>query len=75
MLTFVDLSDIFMPFKISDAGVVKLVDALDSKSSEGNLVRVRVPPPAPVKSESDMVRFFYFRDRFVAHRDTRAKIK
>lgn len=28
------------------AGVVKLVDALDSKSSRGNPVGVRFPPPA-----------------------------
>src|SRR5574344_48249 len=28
------------------AGVVKLVDALDSKSSRGDSVRVRFPPPA-----------------------------
>ena len=32
------------------AGVVKLVDALDSKSSEGDLVSVRFRPPAPVIS-------------------------
>jgi hypothetical protein len=29
------------------AGVVELVDAGDSKSPEGNLVPVRVRPPAP----------------------------
>ncbi len=29
------------------AGVAELVDALDSKSSIGNNVRVRVPLPAP----------------------------
>jgi hypothetical protein len=30
------------------AGVAELVDALDSKSSFGNKVRVRFPPPAPI---------------------------
>ena len=34
------------------AGVVKLVDALDSKSSGRKPVRVRVPPPAHKKNSS-----------------------
>ena len=39
--------------KISTAaGVVELVDAGDSKSPEGNLVPVRVRPPAPIISGS-----------------------
>ncbi len=33
--------------KSKHAGVAELVDALDSKSSESNLMRVQVPPPAP----------------------------
>ena len=33
------------------AGVVELVDAGDSKSPEGNLVRVRVSPPAPLAQQ------------------------
>lgn len=33
------------------AGVVELADALDSKSSMGNHVGVRVPPPAPAKDD------------------------
>ena len=32
------------------AGVVKLVDAGDSKSPEGNFMTVRFRPPAPLKS-------------------------
>ena len=31
------------------AGVMELADVLDSKSSPGNRVRVRPPPPAPRK--------------------------
>lgn len=31
---------------LPQAGVVKLVDALDSKSSRGNSVRVQFPPSA-----------------------------
>lgn len=33
----------------TDAEVVELADALDSKSSVGDYVRVRVPPSAPIK--------------------------
>ena len=33
-----------------NAGVVELVDAIDSKSIIGNYVWVRVPPPAPNKT-------------------------
>src|SRR5919112_1806028 len=35
------------------AGVAESVDAPDSKSGEGNLVWVRVPPPAPHKSAAN----------------------
>jgi hypothetical protein len=41
------------------AGVVKLVDALDSKSSKGNLVGVQVPPPAPLRKPI-LTRLFAF---------------
>ena len=33
------------------AGLVELADAVDSKSTEGNFVRVQVPHPAPVVSK------------------------
>ena len=36
-------------FNFKYAGVVELVDAIDSKSIIGNYVWVRVPPPAPMK--------------------------
>ncbi len=31
------------------AGVLELADEVDSKSIDGNIVRVRPPPPAPIK--------------------------
>ena len=34
------------------AGVMELADVLDSKSSPGNRVRVRPPPPAPARKLS-----------------------
>ena len=30
------------------AGVLELADEVDSKSIDGNIVRVQVPPPAPI---------------------------
>ncbi len=33
------------------AGVAELVDAPDSKSGDSNIMRVQVPPPAPVYFE------------------------
>jgi hypothetical protein len=35
--------------EIKHADVAELVDARDLKSLDGNVVRVRVPPPAPAK--------------------------
>ena len=54
------------------AGVAELVDALDSKSSNSNVVRVRFPPPVQNKIIREaiqrVVSFFYFlklkRDKF-----------
>ena len=43
-----------------DAEVVELVDALDSKSSEGNLVRVRFPPSVPKLKFEKTWAFFNF---------------
>jgi hypothetical protein len=37
------------PIEINDADVAEQVDARDLKSLDGNVVRVRVPPPAPTR--------------------------
>ena len=39
--------------QINDADVAELVDARDLKSLDGNVVWVRVPPPAPIFTVAD----------------------
>ena len=48
------------------AGVAELVDALDSKSSNSNVVRVRFPPPVQNKRKrlSEKTAFFYLSLKF-----------
>ena len=52
------------------AGVMELVDVTDSKSVGGNIVRVRVPPPAPKQDNPNLLLigegfgFFVFFERF-----------
>ena len=40
------------------AGVMELVDVADSKSADGDIVGVRVPPPAPTEAGS-LFELFY----------------
>jgi hypothetical protein len=39
--------------QINDADVAELVDARDLKSLDGNVVWVRLPPPAPIPTKQD----------------------
>ena len=48
-LFFSDLSVILI-WQSKKAGVMELVDVADSKSADGDIMWVRVPPPAPNKS-------------------------
>jgi hypothetical protein len=41
------------------AEVVELADALDSKSSDGNIVRVRFPPSAPIAFKNILKAFLF----------------
>ena len=41
------------------AGVMELVDVVDSKSTDGDIVPVRVRPPAPKKEEALCLLFFW----------------
>ena len=43
----------FGSFSIKCAGVMELVDVADSKSADGDIVWVRVPPPAPSSETLD----------------------
>ena len=43
------------------AGVMELVDVVDSKSTDGDIVPVRVRPPAPKKGYPIGVSLFYVR--------------
>ena len=45
------------------AGVMELADVTDSKSVDGNIVWVRVPPPAPRRNGSRSFRFFNLKNQ------------
>jgi hypothetical protein len=49
--------------EINNADVAELVDARDLKSLDGNVVWVRVPPPAPIVPGPRRGGFLRFNDR------------
>ena len=56
--------------RVLSAGVMELVDVADSKSADGDIVWVRVPPPAPLEilrfPEMETWVFFLSPDQTVA---------
>jgi hypothetical protein len=70
------ISVVFFTLAIVDfAEVVKLVDALDSKSSEGDLMWVRFPPSAPVHKGARPEDFFWACPVFLSAGITCSQIK
>jgi hypothetical protein len=49
-----------MSYLKNNADVAELVDARDLKSLDGNVVRVRVPPPAPIGQYAQGTRFLRY---------------
>lgn len=56
MLVFLVLFDIISTAHYAE--VAELVDAPDSKSGDGDIVWVRVPPPVPLKSDDITFQLF-----------------
>ena len=44
-----------------------MADARDSKSLEGNFMRVRPPPPAPNKNNPDKLKDYFFVCAFISY--------
>ncbi len=60
-----------MPYnsKVLSAGVMELVDVTDSKSVGGDIVWVRLPPPAPEKALAKASAFSTLEDTGEDHHD------
>ena len=54
--------------RLPNGRVAELVDALDSKSCERKLVRVRFPPRPPHKEDLHFVGLFYFQNEILKNR-------
>ena len=61
--------DLLYNKKTLNAGVLELVDEVDSKSIASDGVRVRVPPPAPRRRGLHIVRddVFFFKANVISH--------